>query len=366
MKLFALCSTLALLATVNPSPSVAAPTAAPSPSFAVTTGALSPSFAAPATGQVPRSHLVVIVGAAGGEVYEEVFHNWAVQLVSAATEQLGLSAEQVTYLGADPTLHPDTVSAKSSRENIEETLTRLADESSADDRIFIVLIGHGSGEGEQSRFNIPGRDLSAIEYDALLDRFVTQEVGFINTASASGDFTTVLAGPNRVIVTATRDAYQNNQTVFPRFFVEAFAADVADLDKDGRISLLEAYNYATREVKRFYEDDGRMLTETSQLEDNGDGEGSHEASGGEVDGSRARLLFLDDPVRALATDEGRISDDPELRKLYQEQRELRVRLEELRQLKATMDPELYEAELEEVLVALALKGREIRALGGGE
>jgi len=326
---------------------------------------VAPPTPAVAGGAPQRSHLVVIVGAAGDPVYEEVFHNWAVQLVEAATEHLAMAPEQVVYLGANPDAHADGVSARSSRDNIEAELARLAAESSPDDRVFIVLIGHGSGEGEQSKFNIPGRDLSAVEYDALLDRFVTQQVGFINTASASGDFIAVLAAPNRVVVTATRDAYQNNQTVFPRFFVEAFNAEVSDLDKDGRISLLEAYNYASLEVARFYEDDGRMLTETAHLDDNGDGEGTHEPTGGEVDGSMAALLYLDNPVSVTITDEGVTSDDPALRALYDEQRVLRVRIEELKQIKASMDPELYDAELEKLLIELALTDQQIRAKGGG-
>ena len=319
----------------------------------------------PVASQSQSTHLVVIVGAAGGEVYAEVFHNWAVQLVDAATGRLGLASDQVTYLGADPELAPEVISAKSSRENVEQTLMRLANESSPDDSIFVVLIGHGSGDGEQSKFNLPGRDISAAEYDALLDLFVTQDVGFVNTASASGDFAAVLAAPNRVIVTATRDARQNNQTVFPRFFVEALSGDVADLDKDGRVSLLEAYSYASREVKRFYEDDGRMLTETAQLEDNGDGEPSHEPEGGESDGMLARLMFLDNPLNAATAGGARATDDPELRALYDDQRALRVRIEELKLLKDSMDPEVYEAELEDLLVALALKDQAIRAKGGG-
>lgn len=314
--------------------------------------------------QAPTAHLVVIVGATIDEVNAEVFHNWAMQLVAAAGGELGLAPQNVHYLGPDPALDEGAIEARSSRENIERTLRDLASAAGTDDRVFIVLIGHGSGEGEQSRFNVPGRDLSALEYGALLDLFVTQQVGFINTASASGDFAQVLAGPNRVVVTATRDAHQNNQTVFPRFFSEALSAELSDLDKDGRISLLEAYSYASREVKRFYEDDGRMLTETSQLEDNGDGEASHEPAGGEVDGSLAGLLFLDNPLGAAAG-AGPAADDPELQKLYEEQRELRVRIEELRRLKDTMDPELYDAELEKLLIALARKDQEIRAKGGG-
>jgi len=333
----------------------------------VTAVAAAPAAAAKAVGsqQAPRTHLVVIVGAAGDEVYEEVFHNWALQLVTAATGQLGLAPQDVVYLGPDPARDTEHIAARSGREEIEQTLGQLADEAGTDDRVIIVLIGHGTGEGEQSRFNIPGRDLNALEYDALLDRFATQQIGFVNTASASGDFATVLAGPNRVIVTATRDAFQNNQTVFPRFFVEAFSSGESDLDKDGRISLLEAYTYAAREVKRFYEDDGRMLTETCQLEDNGDGEATHEPTGGEVDGSMAALLYVDNPLAAM-TEEGAAPADPELVRLYEEQRQLRVRIEELKALKATMDPELYDNELEKLLVELALKDQQIRAKGGGQ
>lgn len=323
-----------------------------------------PGRAAEAAPQgAPQSHLLVVVGATIDEVNAEVFHNWAVQIVDAATDGLGMPADHVTYLGPDPAFDPDSIDGPSDRETIEATFTRLADTAGIDDRIVIVLIGHGTGEGEGSRFNIPGRDINALEYDALLDRFVTQQVAFVNTASASGDFTAVLSGPNRVVITATRDAFQNNQTVFPRFFAESLSAEVSDVDKDGRISMLEAYNYASREVKRFYEDDGRMLTETAKLEDDGDGEGTHEPTGGDVDGSLASLLFLDNPA-TMMTEEGEITD-PELLQLYEKQRHLRVRIEELRQLKDTMDPELYESELEDLLLELAVTDQQIRAKGGG-
>ena len=312
--------------------------------------------------QTTYSHLVVIVGAAGDDVYQEVFHNWAIELIDAATNKLNLSPAQITYLGEHPDLAPQGIAARSNRENIEQTIARLAIETSPDDQIFFVLIGHGTGAGEQSRFNIPGRDITALEYDGMLNLFATQKIGFVNTASASGDFVNVLSGLNRVIVTATRDGRQNNQTIFPRFFVQAFAQDVADLDKDERISLLEAYNYASREVKRFYEDDGRMLTETSQLEDNGDGEGSYEPLTSKTDGTLARRMFLGSFMNTLDTATMPQADDSNLRALYMEQRELR---EQLKLIKDTMESELYAKELETLLIALAFKDREIRARGGG-
>ncbi len=315
--------------------------------------------------QTTYSHLVVIVGAAGDDVYQEVFHNWAIELIDAATNKLNLSPAQITYLGEHPDLAPQGIAARSNRENIEQTIARLAIETSPDDQIFFVLIGHGTGAGEQSRFNIPGRDITALEYDGMLNLFATQEIGFVNTASASGDFVNVLSGLNRVIVTATRDGRQNNQTIFPRFFVQAFAQDVADLDKDERISLLEAYNYASREVKRFYEDDGRMLTETSQLEDNGDGEGSYEPLTSKTDGTLARRMFLGSFMNTLDTATMPQADDSNLRALYMEQRELREQIEQLKLIKDTMESELYAKELETLLIALAFKNREIRARGGG-
>ena len=307
---------------------------------------------------VGRSHLVVIVGAGGGEIYREVFHRWALQLLDAARDDFGLGAEQITYLGERPETAPDRITARSTRENVELTFHTLADNAAPDDEIFVVLIGHGSGSGEQSKFNIPGRDLSAAEYGALLDRFVTQRIAFINTTSASGDFIDALSGPNRAIVTATRDAAQNNQTVFPRFFVEAFSAEVADLDKNARVSLLEAYSYASLEVKRFYEDDGRMLTETSQIDDNGDGEGSYEPDMVDADGGFARGLFLDNVAVTVAD-----TDDPEMTALLDAKRRLAQQIEELKLMKASMDPELYATELEKLLVDLALKDREIHVKG---
>ena len=185
---------------------------------------------------------------------------------------------------------------------------------------------------------------------------VTQRIAFINTTSASGDFIEALSGPNRAIVTATRDAAQNNQTVFPRFFVEAFSAQVADLDKNERVSLLEAYSYASLEVKRFYDDDGRMLTETSQIDDNGDGTGSHEPDMVDADGGFARGLFLDAAAVTVVD-----TDDPEMNALLDTKRRLARQIDELKLMKASMDPELYATELEKLLIDLALKDREIRA-----
>jgi hypothetical protein len=182
---------------------------------------------------------------------------------------------------------------------------------------------------------------------------------FVNAASASGDFISELSGPNRTVITATRSGFEKNETIFAGYFVEAFASEGADADKDERVSVLEAFNFARREVARAYETDGLLLTEHALLDDDADGEGSAEPNpqgGGE--GRLARTLFLAGGAAVSAPS----SSDPRLAALYEEKRVLEEEIASLRQRKEVLDVETYEQQLERLLVDLALKTREIREL----
>src|SRR5262249_33195258 len=150
---------------------------------------------------------------------------------------------------------------QSTKVNVERALGQLATRAGAGDQIVLVLIGHGSGDGADTKISIPGPDLSASDFARLLSRFTTQRVAFINLTSASGDMLPLLAGPNRVIITATKSSFERNESHFAQYFVDALTKDVADTDKDGRISLLEAFRYAAVETKRVYESDSRLQTE---------------------------------------------------------------------------------------------------------
>ena len=154
---------------------------------------------------------------------------------------------------------------------------------------------------------------------------------------------------------------ERNESSFGGYFVEAFAGDGADLNRDDRVSLLEAFEFARTEVVREYETSNRILTEHAMLDDNGDGEGSADLEEG-LDGGAAWAMFLaPDETRkaALAT------DDPVLRALYEKKADLERRVYELRAIRDQMEEDRYESELEELLVELALNNREIQALGGG-
>ena len=113
--------------------------------------------------------------------------------------------------------------------------------------MLLILIGHGSHAGSDSRFNLPGPDLTASELGIMLEPLKAKQVAIVNTASASGDFMPVLSARNRIVITATKSSFERNETLFPRHFVAAFATAGADTDKDERVSLSK--RSPTRSVK---------------------------------------------------------------------------------------------------------------------
>ncbi len=309
-----------------------------------------------------QTHLVVVSGAGGTDEYRERFHRWGSAVVRAALEEYGLDPADVVWLAERPDADP-LIDGPSRREDIEAAFGALAGRAGPGDAVMIVLIGHGSFSGNESRFNVPGRDLSATDFAFLVEQFGTRTVVFVNTASASGDFISKMSGPNRTVITATRSPRERNATRFAGFFADAFAGGAADTDKDERVSVLEAFAYARREVQRSFEEEGLLATEHALLDDNGDGEGSDFEDESDLDGALARTVFLSRGGARVT--EAEIAADPELAALYERRGELEERIASLTALKDTMDAERYETELEDLLVELTLTTRAIREKEGG-
>jgi len=305
----------------------------------------------PAIAQTTR--LAVIVGLAGDPEHAELFQRWAATLVDSA-EKLGVPREQVIYLAEKPDADAKRTTGKSTKEAIAKAFGSLSS-ASADDVVFVVLIGHGSFDGRVAKFNLPGPDMTADDFEALLKKVPSRHIVFVNTASASGPFIAALAGPGRTVVTATRTGAERFATLFGGFFVDAFAGTEADADKNRRISVLEAFDYAKRQVATAYEREGIMLTEHPLISDNGDKEG---AAAPTSDGAVGRVAAVLSLGSAEATDP--LPADPKLRALYTERRDIERRIEALKLLKESMDPAKYASELEKLATDLALKTRQIR------
>lgn len=200
-----------------------------------------------------KTHVLIVTGIPGEPRFDKAFHSQAITLGKALVERHGVARDRITILAADPARDPSWISAKATKPEISKALARIGMAAAPDDRVLLVLIGHGSGSGSESRINISGPDMTAAELARELEALAPRTIAVVNAASAGGDFAKVLAGENRIVITATASSMERNETIFAEHFVAAFARDGADADKDGRISLLEAYRYASREVARVYE-----------------------------------------------------------------------------------------------------------------
>jgi hypothetical protein len=318
--------------------------------------ALALSAAAPIAAQ---THLVIVSGLGGEKKYTDSFNNLSQALANAAATRFGMSDSDIVWFGEDSIAKRPHYRGQSTKVNVERALTQLAARAGAGDQIVLVLIGHGSGEGEDSKVSIPGPDLSARDFAQLLAHFPTQKIAFINMTSASGDMLPLLSAPNRVIITATKSSFERNESHFAQFFVDALTKDGADTDKDGRVSLLEAFRYAAVETKRVYETDTRLQTEHAQLDDTGAKAGVDNPDGRTGEGMLARRFFLDG---AFASRAG--ANDPQLASLYKDKDGLEDQIDKLRVKKTSMDPDAYDDALEGLLVQLARKAKSIREIEG--
>ena len=292
----------------------------------------------PAAAQGSGTHVLLVTGLSGEPRFARAFDSAAAMVYDAARSRWGAADSGLFYLGEDPARDPGRIQARATRESIGARFAVLARRSAPGDLVFVLLIGHGSGEGAQSRFNLPGPDVTAADFAGWLKALEGRTVVLVNAASASGDFLAALAGPGRVVVTATKSAMQRNETTFAGHFSRALTSEAADGDKDGRISLMEAFTWARGEVARGYERKNLLATEQAQL----------------TDSSLARTV-------AFGT--GAAPTDPRIAALWAERRVLEGQVDALRRRKGSMDSTAYARELERLLLQIAEKTAAIRAAG---
>ncbi len=305
-------------------------------------------------------HVLVISGVSGEPRFAEAFHKWALSFMDALTDRHGVPAANIAYLAERPARDAARIHGRSDRAGIEAAFQRLAQRAAPEDRVLVVLFGHGSEQDCEPRLNIPGPDLTASDFARLLGTLRAREVALVHTGSASGGWIGKLSAPGRVVLTATRSGFEQNETIFPEHFVAAYAGDGADTDKDGRVSLLEAFAYAKHEVERAYRERNLLQSEHALLDDDGDGKGSPAPDPDAGDGALARAFVLAGTATRAAA-----AATPELRALYETRQRLERQLDALRARRAGMDPVAYETELERLLVQLAETNQQIKRLEGG-
>lgn len=291
---------------------------------------------------------LVITGASGSPGHATANAKRAAALTGALSGPLGLKSSNIIVLKEGPSAAPDAATRDNLRRSVADLVSRVAQ----DDVLLVVLLGHGTDDGTQAKFNLVGPDVTTEEWRDML-RPLRGRLVFINTTSASAAFLGRLAGPQRVVITATDTPAQQYDTVFAEYLGSAFSAQEADLDKDGRVSVGEAFARASAEVKRYYSERGQLATERAVLDDDGDGRGKQAGTPG-PDGSLASRTFLDAGPEIAA------SKDAALSELLSRRNALETTLDELKRKKEFMPEADYNREVEKVLLELARLSREIR------
>jgi Peptidase C13 family len=285
-----------------------------------------------------QSYLIVVSGIGGEAHYSEEFAAWSHTLIEAAEKRLGLPRERIVYLAESTDGGADAPSRKA---EIAAAIDAVAARARPGDAVFLLLIGHGTARGDRLLFNLPGPDLSAAELAAMLAPHGDIRWVIVNGAPSSGPFVKALSAPQRIVITATANAAERYHTVFPEHFIAAYAKAGADSDKNGRVSVLEAFTFAERGVQHSYEEQATLQSEHALLDDSSD---------------LARTTYLE-------SDHMRYSDSipaEELARLLAERDRLEQRIASLIAVKSDYDPSVYDDRLESLLVEFALVHRALR------
>lgn len=281
-------------------------------------------------------YYVTVAGLGGEPDYEQEFTSLATDL-DRLLKASASDAHVYTLDGNDAT-----------RSRLTDVLGKVASQAKPDDDFVLVLIGHGSYDGFEYKFNLVGPDISAADLAALCDRIAAKRQLIVNTTSASGGSIPALEKRGRCVIAATKSGTEKNATVFARYWVEALHDPEADLDKNEAISALEAFQYATKKTASFYDSQKRLATEHAVFDDTGHHDAVREPAS---DTGEGRLLSSFTLIRLGATQKA--YNDPAKRALLAQKEELERKIDTLKYQKMAMSQDDYKTQLTAALLELA-------------
>ena len=296
-------------------------------------------------------YAVIMAGPTVGETNQTQFRQWAFSLHDILARDYGYSSDSIILLydkGHTDLVGDERIDGACDRGGIEQGLASLAARVSTGDQITLYLIGHGSGAEEESKFNIVGPDITGAEFAELLDQFKDQSIAIVNTTSASYGFSTSLSGEGRVVISSTRSPSERYDPIFSRYFIEALDNRNGDRDKNNRVSMLEAFEYAKSNVEAWYEEQGRLASEHAGLDDNGDALFSLDPVVDSADGRLAEIAYIDAAVDEV------LGLSPQARELKFQMQNLERDIFVLRGRKQDFLESDYWLEMESLLVELAI------------
>lgn len=280
------------------------------------------------------TYYVTVAGLGGEPDYEQRFTAQARDL-DKAFRSSGSTAHVYTLLGAQATAA-----------QLRSTVATIAASSTASDDFVLVLIGHGSFDGAEYKFNLVGPDLSAAELAALCDRVPAKRQLVVDTTSSSGGAIAALERPGRAVIAATKAGTEKNATVFARYWVEALQDPGADSDKNESLTAMEAFTYAAKKTAAFYDAQKRLATEHAVFDDIGRGDPVREAGSGQGQQLSSFTILRFGAAQKAAS-------DPAKQALLAKKESLESKIDALKYGKAAMEPGEYRRQLTAALLELA-------------
>lgn len=273
----------------------------------------------------------IVAGLGGEPDYEQRFREQAAAIAEAAEKAAGAPGHVVVLTGD-----------QARRESLRKELEAFAGKVKTNDSVTVVLIGHGSYDGEEYRFNLPGTDITGSELAQLFDKLAAKQQLIVNATSASGATSDLWKRPERIVITATKSGGERTATRFAQFWAQAVTGDGADVNKDEVVTAAEAFDFANRQVAASFKSDVALATEHARMAaDENTTFLVARLSGSAVSGS-------DPEVATLLTQRGQIEHD----------------LVGVKERKAALSQDEYYDALEGVLVKLALLQKQIDAKQG--
>lgn len=281
-------------------------------------------------------YYVTIAGLVGEPDYEQRF--------TASAKDL---EKQLKATGADAHVYGLT-GAEATRARLTQVIGEVARDAKPEDDFVLILIGHGSYDGVEYKFNLVGPDISAAALAALCNRVAAKRQLIVNATSSSGGSIPAFQRTGRAVIASTKSGTEKNATVFARYFVEALQDPAADVDKNESVSALEAFQYAERKTNEYYTSQKRLATEHAVFEDTGKGEPVRAPA---ADVGEGRLLSSLTLVRFGEAQKAAL--DPAKRDLLAKKEDFERQIDVLKYQKAAMSQTEYEQQLKALLVGLA-------------
>lgn len=270
----------------------------------------------------------LIVGGLGGEPeYEQRFREQT-QALETAAKHLSDEAHVKALRGEQAT-----------RDATRRAIAAIAEQATAGDQVTITLIGHGTFDGEEYRFNVPGPDITGSDLAAWLEPVAARQQLIVIATSASGGALARLQREHRIIITATKSGGERNATRFAEHWVKALTSSEADRDKNEWVTAQEAYDYAMRKVSDSFKGNAALATEHSRME-----------------GAKAEQLALGRLGNAKS-----MPTDVELNRLFAERLKIETDVDAVKARKTELQEDSYYVELERALVDLARTQKRIDA-----